>query len=211
MYVKYTSPPPPSQTPVIPDRMRLPSVPRVTLTSDDDASSMHSEIAINMEDQGEDERRRLADLKFFQRRQRMESEFLRLKHNSENHRRAQRHSVTLCNNLGREDQQRVQSSQVWEAPRDRAAVNRSASVPADPDEDAPLNPLRRMPTLETLDEEMIPGLDQHLLGLPPKDMSHLDDSSEHVERLVVGDIPGELVDMKEWSDSQDDSDLESSV
>lgn len=167
---------------------------------DGDTLSIHSEHIINMEEeQDEQERRRIASLKWTQRRERMESEFLRLRHRSRMLARATRHSVAVCSvdSLDCVLDRKANLTDVTGSPLKRAGSKcyRSVSVPA------PFEPPPRqmVPTLETHqeDEEDVD------FGLPPKDIPGISVSSEDLGKLDVEEIPLEEVPFSDWNTDDD--------
>lgn len=167
---------------------------------------------IEMEERDEEERRRLADWKWEQRRKKMETEFLRLKHFSRTVDRVRnRTSVTLhdadidvqqlqlqlqSDAAGGNQMRRIRSSKSTldhgppgPQPARTIGYNRSFSVPAHRGHN------RRFPSLETHQEE---EEDDIIMGLPPKDVPNIGESVESLDRLQMNDIPQEVVDL-EWN------------
>ncbi len=180
----------------------------------DEPLSPHSEIIDMEEERNEEERQRVADLKWNQRREKMESELQRLKHYYRTMSMAKRHhSIGDCSfsdlDLDDDDgdsRRRIRASKLGISPQDGKTVvtlNRSHSVPVGTERP---RPRERIPSLDTNGEDL-EDEGNGIMGLPPKDIPTVEENeSMDLDRLDVSEIPVEEVDMGDCWDTNNESD-----
>lgn len=178
----------------------------------DEPLSPQSEVIDMEEERNEEERQRVADLKWNQRREKMESELQRLKHYYRTVSMAKRHhSIGDCSfsdlDLDDDDcdnrrRKRLGIRSSPEGGKTVVTLSRSHSVP--PGTSRP-HPHQRAPSLEVdYTEEDNDGI----MGLPPKDIPTVEESESvaDLEKLDVFEIPGEEIDMGDCWDTHSESD-----
>lgn len=172
---------------------------------------LDSEI-IDMEERDEEERRRAAQWKWEQRRQKMEAEFSRLKHFSRTVDRVQhQHNFMFCGDAHEHhqlpskatNQRRSSQSNLYHSLTHASLApqvprhTRSFSVPSHQGR------TKRTHSLETHHEEEEEE-ETIMVGLPPKDVPNIGESMENLDRLVINDIPEEDINFEEWNISDNE-------
>ena len=171
---------------------------------------LNSEI-IDMEERDEDERRRAAQWKWEQRRQKMEAEFSRLKHFSRTVGRAQhQHNFMFCGDASEHhqvqskaaNQKHPSQSNLYHSLTHESLApqvprhTRSFSVPPHQGRN------QRIHSLETHHEEEED--EETIMGLPPKDVPNVGESMENLDHLEINDIPEEDINFGEWNISDNE-------
>ncbi len=161
-------------------------------------------ISMLDEEHDQDARRKQAEQKWEARRLKIETEIRRLREANFTHRAAQRHSIasfgddledqlferreslprkrylSTANQLAEDGSKGLE----MEAPtiKEKPPFKRAISLPTN---DALFHNIPGMPSLETYEEDE----EEEMMGLPPKDIPHLRESMEHMEKIDYESIP----------------------
>ncbi len=155
----------------------------------------------------QDTRRKQAEQKWEARRLKIETEIRRLREANLTRRAAQRHSIasfgddledqiferreslprkrylSTANQLLIEDGSRGLETETPPSKKEKPPFKRAVSLPTT---DALFSKLPGMPTLDTYEEE---DEEDEMMGLPPKDIPHLRESMENIEKIDYEAIP----------------------